>query len=159
MPVKVGKYEIHGRAWTRQYGCGLFRTRPISDRNVAIKLVHSEALNNEKTGDRFKRLFFNEAHAASVLNHPNILRVYDANIEGEYYYLVMDYIPEAKTLAGVIVRVTLYCRSGMLLMLSTIARRHWTMPIGRALFTAILNPTTSCKPVPEISRLRISVWP
>lgn len=98
MPVKVGKYEIIEELGRGSMAVVYSAHDPFSDRNVAIKLVHSEALNNEKTGDRFKRLFFTEAHAASVLNHPNILRVYDANIEGEYYYLVMDYIPAAKTL-------------------------------------------------------------
>tara|TARA_R110002074_G_scaffold49712_1_gene126821 strand:- start:81210 stop:82487 length:1278 start_codon:yes stop_codon:yes gene_type:complete len=110
MPVKVGKYEILEELGRGSMAVVYSAHDPFTDRNVAIKLVHSEALNNEKTGDRFKRLFFNEAHAASVLNHPNILRVYDANIEGEYYYLVMDYIPEAKTLWN-------YCQSDALLPL------------------------------------------
>ena len=110
MPVKVGKYEILDELGRGSMAVVYSAHDPFLDKNVAIKLVHSEALNNEKTGDRFKRLFFTEAHAASVLNHPNILRVYDANIEGEYYYLVMDYIPEAKTLGD-------YCKSDSLLPL------------------------------------------
>lgn len=110
MPDKVGKYEILEELGRGSMGVVYSAHDPFTDRNVAIKLVHSEALNNEKTGDRFKRLFFNEAHAASVLNHPNILRVYDANIEGDFYYLVMEYIPEATTLRD-------YCRADSLLPL------------------------------------------
>jgi eukaryotic-like serine/threonine-protein kinase len=110
VPVKVGKYENLEELGRGSMGVVYSAYDPFADRNVAIKLVHSEALNNAKTGARFKRLFFTEVHAASVLNHPNILKVHDANIEGDHYYLVMDLIPEANTLAD-------YCKADTLLPL------------------------------------------
>lgn len=86
---------------------------PFTDNNVAIKLAHSELLTNEDGRAKFVRLFFNEAHATSVLNHPNILRVYDANVEDDYYYLVMELIPEVTTL-------TSFCKADRLLPLRDI---------------------------------------
>ena len=83
---------------------------PFADQSVAIKVVHPEALSDVERGYRFRKIFFNEAHAASVLSHPNILKVYDANIEKNYYYLVMEYIPDAKTIKE-------YCRADSLLPL------------------------------------------
>jgi len=44
------------------------------------------------------RLFFNEAHAAGVLEHPNILRIYDADMDGPLCYLVLEYVAEGGTL-------------------------------------------------------------
>ena len=110
MPEKIGKYEILGELGRGSTGVVYSAHDPFADKSVAIKVVHPEALNDAEKGDRFRKLFFNEAHAASVLNHPNILKVYDANIEKNYYYLVMEYIPNARTIQE-------YCRADTLLPL------------------------------------------
>src|SRR5690606_886277 len=39
-----------------------------------------------------KRLFFNEAHLAGLLQHPNILPIYDAGEEDGKCYIVMEYV-------------------------------------------------------------------
>lgn len=110
MPDKVGKYEILGELGRGTTGVVYSAHDPFADKDVAVKIIHSEAINDAEKGDRFRKLFFTEAHAASVLNHPNILKVYDANIEDDYYYLVMEYIHGAKTLQA-------YCRADALLPL------------------------------------------
>ena len=110
MPEKVGKYEILGELGRGSTGVVYSAHDPFADKNVAIKVVHPEALSDVERGYRFRKIFFNEAHAASVLSHPNILKVYDANIEKNYYYLVMEYIPDAKTIKE-------YCRADSLLPL------------------------------------------
>ncbi len=110
MTVKIGKYEVLEELGRGSMAVVYAAHDPFTNKNVAIKLVHAEALKKEETGDRFRRLFFNEAHAASVLNHPNILRVFDANVEGDYYYLVMEFIPEARTLGE-------FCKANSLLPL------------------------------------------
>ena len=46
--------------------------------------------------DRQRRLLA-EGRAASALNHPNILRVYDADVDGTSYYLVSEWL-EGKSL-------------------------------------------------------------
>jgi len=70
----------------------------FSDDHVAIKVAHPQFIAQTENGDRFKKLFFNEAHAAGVLDHSNILRIHDADIDGELCYLVMEYIKGADTL-------------------------------------------------------------
>lgn len=110
MPVRIGKYEILEEVGRGSMGTVYSAYDPFTDNNVAIKLAHSELLKNEDGRAKFVRLFFNEAHATSVLNHPNILRVYDANVEDDYYYLVMELIPEVTTL-------TKYCKADRLLPL------------------------------------------
>ncbi len=98
MPVKIGKYEILEEIGRGNMGVVYSAYDPFKDSTVAIKLAHSQSLKKQETRDRFRRLFFNEAHATSVLSHPNILKVYDANIEDDFFYLVMEYIHKANTL-------------------------------------------------------------
>ncbi len=58
----------------------------LMDRIVAIKLLHGQA--DHMAVERFKQ----EAKAASSLNHPNIISVYDFGMVGTQAYLVMDCI-------------------------------------------------------------------
>jgi hypothetical protein len=72
---------------------------PRLERDVAIKLLHPEAAGDAA---RQRRLLA-EGRAASSLNHPNILRVYDADIDGESYYLVTEWL-EGKSLRDELTR-------------------------------------------------------
>lgn len=70
-------------------------------RQVALKLFRQQG---EQTGDEQARLF-NEARAASALNHPNIAVIYDVEVstlpDGKVYLLAMEYVP-GRTLADLI---------------------------------------------------------
>src|SRR3990172_565540 len=63
------------------------------DRPVAIKLLPSEAQQNEESVARFLR----EAKTASKLQHPAITTIYEFGIKDNLRYLVMEHI-EGKTL-------------------------------------------------------------
>ena len=58
------------------------------DRDVAVKVLKEEFAGN----DDFVRRFLNEAKAISVLNHTNIVKVYDASVSDAVKYMVMEYI-------------------------------------------------------------------
>jgi serine/threonine-protein kinase len=60
----------------------------VDAREVAIKILKDEFLNNED----FIRRFKNESKAIAVLNHPNIVRVYDVSFGDMIQYIVMEYI-------------------------------------------------------------------
>ena len=60
----------------------------IDDHEVAIKILKDEFLDNED----FIRRFKNESKAIAVLNHPNIVRVYDVSFGDMIQYIVMEYI-------------------------------------------------------------------
>ena len=85
---RFGPYEIVG-----QLGAGgmgqVYRARDTRlQRNVAIKILHETgALDPER-----RRRFAQEAVAASALNHPNIITVYDVGIESDTPYLVSELI-------------------------------------------------------------------
>jgi serine/threonine-protein kinase len=54
---------------------------------VAIKLLAPNLAADSEPVERFKR----EAGVMSKLRHPNIVRFYDLGLDGEQWYLVMDY--------------------------------------------------------------------
>ena len=63
------------------------------DRRVAIKILPFP-LGGEAP-DRIRR-FQQEAHAASRLNHPNIVAIYDADVDQGCHYIAMEFV-EGKT--------------------------------------------------------------
>ncbi len=64
---------------------------PFIDRRVAIK-VGSTFGADTLSAEHFRELFFNEARAAGKLTHPHIVSLYDAMVELEKRYLVMEYV-------------------------------------------------------------------
>ena len=57
-------------------------------RFVAIKMLSPAAVSNHERRLRFTQ----EAKAASALNHPNIITVYDIESDGEFIFIVMEYL-------------------------------------------------------------------
>jgi serine/threonine protein kinase len=58
-------------------------------RRVALKVLTPQFAADADRKRRFER----EARAASALNHPNIVAVYDFSSDGKLDYLVMEYVP------------------------------------------------------------------
>jgi serine/threonine protein kinase len=98
VPEKIGKYEIVQEVGHGSMGTVYSAHDPFSDRLVAIKVAHPQFVDQSEAGQRFRKLFFNEAHAAGSLDHPNILRILDADVDGDLCYLVMEYVDGAQTL-------------------------------------------------------------
>src|SRR5690242_4728917 len=89
----IGKYPV-----LRQIGSGatskVYLARdPFAKRDVAIKVFlfdkHAEAQQ-----ERMKhKAFVAEASLAGKLNHPHIVEIFDAVVEPDHSYLVMEYVP------------------------------------------------------------------
>lgn len=60
----------------------------LLNRNVAIKVLRQQFVNDEEFIRRFRR----EAQSAASLSHPNIVSVYDVGQEEDVHYIVMEYI-------------------------------------------------------------------
>ena len=85
---QLGNYIIDERIGHGAMGI-VYRARHITlTRNVAIKFLSSHLANDANYVGRF----FREARAAAHLNHPNLIAVYDAGMESEVYYIVMEYV-------------------------------------------------------------------
>jgi len=95
---KIGKYELVERLASGSMGTVYSAHDPFTNRLVAIKIAHPHYEEESDNARRLRKLFFNEAHAAGLLDHPNILRVYDADMDGGSSYLVMELVEDAGTL-------------------------------------------------------------
>jgi serine/threonine protein kinase len=72
------------------------------DRPVAVKVLPPEKVDDPER----KRRFVQEAKAASALNHPNIVTVYDIDTSDGVTFIAMEYVP-GKALDEVLARKTL----------------------------------------------------
>ncbi len=59
---------------------------PQLDRYVAVKVMRTDLADDEEFQVRFQR----EARAVAALRHPNIVQVFDFDIEGDISYMVME---------------------------------------------------------------------
>jgi eukaryotic-like serine/threonine-protein kinase len=92
-PGTIGPYRIVARVGAGGMGEVFKAWDPRLERDVAIKVLHpGTALDPER-----QRRLLAEGRAASALCHPNILRVYDADVDGASYYLVSEWL-EGKSL-------------------------------------------------------------
>ena len=92
-PRTLGKYELRGEIGRGTCGVVYRGFDPFVRRDVAIKVGLPETAP-VSPGDTvsMRHNFFNEAHAAGILQHPNIVAVFDAGVEGELSYIVMEYV-------------------------------------------------------------------
>src|SRR5712691_592054 len=91
--TRFGRYKI--RSTLGAGGMGeVYRARDTRlGREVAIKVLSSELSCNRDRLDRFE----GEARAASALNHPNIVTIYELGQVGSTHYIAMELV-EGQTL-------------------------------------------------------------
>src|SRR5512136_1560308 len=90
----LGPYEVVASIGAGGMG-EVYKARDARlERDVAIKVLPAAVATDEARLRRFQL----EARAASALNHPNILTIYDVGVHGGAPYLVMELL-EGQTLA------------------------------------------------------------
>ena len=83
-----GRYSIEGLVGVGGMA-NVYRGTDLKTGNaIAVKVLKEEFLDNEELVRRFK----NESKAISILNHPNIVRVYDVSVTDKLQYIVMEYV-------------------------------------------------------------------
>jgi serine/threonine protein kinase len=113
IPSRLGKYSILREVSRGSMGTVFLGHDPYIDRAVAIKVAHPEQLRDEESGERYRKMFFNEAHMAGRLMHPNIVSIFDAGVDEDFCYIVMEYVEGGRTLKP-------YCRPDNLLPLAKV---------------------------------------
>jgi serine/threonine protein kinase/WD40 repeat protein len=83
-----GRYKIDSLLGHGGMSAVYRATDPNLRRMVAIKLIHPHLSVDPNFVNRFKE----EAAAVARLRHPNIVQVHDFDIDGETYYMVMEYL-------------------------------------------------------------------
>lgn len=97
-PTKLGKYEIAEEVGRGSMGAVFRAHDPFINRTVAVKMAIADALLDKNSSERFRKMFFNEAHTAGMLRHPNILDIFDAGVDEDKCYIVMEFVDAGKTL-------------------------------------------------------------
>ena len=91
-PFSTGKVISHYRIMSRLGAGGMGEVYLAEDlrlgRKVALKLLPAQYMRDE---DRVRR-FEQEARAASALNHPNILTIYEIGQAGGVHFIVTEFI-------------------------------------------------------------------
>jgi serine/threonine protein kinase len=93
----IGKYEI-----VRKLGNGTTSTvylalDQFNNQQVALKVFKPDALPDSSHANAYRKLMLTEASLAGKLSHPHIVKMFDAVLDGELNYMVMEYV-EGETL-------------------------------------------------------------
>ena len=92
-PENIGKYpvlrEIGAGATSRVY----LARDPFANRDVAIKVFQFDKQADAQQERMTHKAFVAEASLAGKLNHPHIVDIFDAVVEPDHSYLVMEYVP------------------------------------------------------------------
>ena len=99
IPENIGRYVVTGELGKGAMGVVYRATDPNIGRTLALKTMRLD-IHGASSSDMLKR-FQNEARAAGVLNHRNIVTIYDAGEADGMFYIAMEFIAGA-TLAGLL---------------------------------------------------------
>jgi serine/threonine protein kinase len=113
LPAKIGKYEIINEIGKGTTGDVYLSHDPYYGRDVAVKVYHANADADSPQAKVARKMFFNEAHIVGMLQHPNILPIFDAGEEDGFYYVVMEHVQGVRTLAS-------YCKPDCLLRIEDV---------------------------------------
>jgi len=97
--TKVGRYEVIRLVGEGGMGTVYEALDARLNRKVALKILSSELKSKRKAAKRFTI----EAQAAARLEHPNVVRIFDFNVECAIPYMAMEFL-QGETLAAAIER-------------------------------------------------------
>jgi serine/threonine protein kinase len=93
----IGKYHIVKELGRGATSVVYLAIDSFNDQQVALKLFNPQILMGGANGKAYRKLLLTEASLAGKLSHPHIVKIYDAVMEGEVNYMVMEYF-EGETL-------------------------------------------------------------
>src|SRR5579859_2181253 len=93
---RAGKYHIDSEIGRGSMGVVYRAFDPDIRRQVAIKTMRTQGLSSIELED-YKARFKREASAVGQMSHPNIVTVYDFSVDGDLFFLAMEYL-EGKSL-------------------------------------------------------------
>jgi serine/threonine protein kinase len=93
MQKNIGKFQILRVIDKGATSTVYLAEDPFTGQQVAIKVALQAAFSDPLNGEKFQKMFINEASLAGKLRHPHIVSVYDAGVEDDQHYIVMEYVP------------------------------------------------------------------
>jgi serine/threonine protein kinase len=94
---QIGNYRLLGELGRGGMGI-IYKAEQVNlGRFVALKVLYPHLVGDPVTVKRFNH----EARATALLNHPNIVQIFDVGVEEDMHYFAMEYVP-GKTLQAVL---------------------------------------------------------
>jgi serine/threonine protein kinase len=84
----LGKHKVLDRIGLGGMGQVFLAEHVTMKRRVAIKVLPPDRAENKFARERFLR----EARAAGLLDHPNLVRAFDVDADGDIIFLVMEFV-------------------------------------------------------------------
>ena len=84
----IGKYQILERLGCGGMGAVYLAEHSLMRRRVAVKVLPVHLAKESWFLDRFYR----EAQAVAAVDHPNIVHAHDVDRDGDFHFLVMEYV-------------------------------------------------------------------
>lgn len=91
-PERIGKYEIRRKLGEGATSVVYLGYDAFASREVAIKLIYPDVLRDKELGQQYRRLLLTEASLAGRLQHPHIVQIFDAVLDEEQSFIVMEYV-------------------------------------------------------------------
>jgi serine/threonine protein kinase len=113
VPERIGKYVIVREVGQGSTGNVYLSHDPYYGRDVAIKVYNGDHGGDEDRARVARKMFLSEAHMVGMLQHPQLMPIYDAGEEDGRCYVVTEYVHGARTLAA-------FCRADDLLRVDVI---------------------------------------
>lgn len=93
LPERIGKYEIRKKLGEGATSIVYLGFDPFAGREVAVKAIFPEVLRDRERGRLYRHLLVTEASLAGKLSHPHIVQIFDAVVNEDQSYIVMEYVP------------------------------------------------------------------
>ena len=87
----LGKYRLRSHLGSGGMSSVYLADHTVMNRQVAIKVLPKNRIADKSYLERF----YLEAQAVARLDHPNIVRAFDVDADGDTHYLVMEFVPGA----------------------------------------------------------------
>lgn len=100
MPARIGKYDVIREVGKGSTGIVYLSHDSYYGRDVAIKAYRFSEDDDPARAHVAHKMFLSEAHMVGMLQHPNIMPIYDAGEEGSFCYIVTEFVHGARTLAS-----------------------------------------------------------
>jgi len=88
----LGRYQVEKELGRGAMGTVYLGRDPKINRQVAIKTLRFDDEVDEPSTKAVQERFFREAESAGNLNHPNIIKIYDAGEDNGVSYIAMEFL-------------------------------------------------------------------
>src|SRR5579863_5296238 len=89
---RIGRYEIVRELGHGAMGVVYQAVDPTIGRQVAIKTIRLDAVDDPDERAKLRERLFREARSAGILSHPGIVTIYDMEERGDVAFIAMEFV-------------------------------------------------------------------